>query len=133
MLDREVIQTRGFRNLREDDEVTGFQLAIRMPSYRGMWASLIDGVDVTIDGETFDRSQTRWTLNGVDYSLDELQHSVGVRWQLDDAAIITVPKPGGLSAGVHDVAISLALRMSYIPVEHQPTVITAARKATIVS
>ena len=43
-----------------------------------------------------------------------------MRWPLEDAAIVTVPLDGGLPQGVHEVSIELRLRMSYIPVEHQP-------------
>ena len=43
-----------------------------------------------------------------------------MRWPLEEAAIVTVPFDGGLPDGVHEVSIELRLRMSYIPVEHQP-------------
>ena len=43
LLERDLIQSSGFRNVREGDRVTGFQFRVRMPSYRGMAASLIDG------------------------------------------------------------------------------------------
>ena len=48
LLERELIQSTGFRNVRDGGEVTGFQLRLRMPSYRGMAASLIDGVSVRV-------------------------------------------------------------------------------------
>ena len=51
MLETHVIQTKGFKNV-GDGEATGFQLAVRCPYYRGMWASLIEGVEVTVDGDT---------------------------------------------------------------------------------
>src|SRR5689334_10156858 len=50
LLERELIQSVGFRNVREGGHVTGFQLRLRMPSYRGMAASLIDGVSVRVGG-----------------------------------------------------------------------------------
>ena len=37
-----------------------------------------------------------WTLQGRTLTLDELRASTDVRWQLDEPATITVPKPGGL-------------------------------------
>lgn len=132
MLDRQLIQTRGFKNRRAGDVVSGFQLRLRMPSYRGMWVNLIDGVDVTVDQHTWTADQTRWEFDGHEYSLEELRRSSGVRWQLEEAATVVVPAPGGLDAGVHEVEIALRLRMSYIPVEHQPTVFTDSRKVTIV-
>ena len=62
MLEFGIIQTRGFTNVVEDGRITGFTLLLRMPNYRGAWGSLIDGVDITVDGREFPREATRWTL-----------------------------------------------------------------------
>ena len=48
LLERDLIQSVGFRNVREGGAITGFQLRVRMPSYRGMAASLIDGIAVRV-------------------------------------------------------------------------------------
>ena len=64
MLEYNLIQTRGFSNVVEDGRVTGFQLLLRMPNYRGAWGSLLEGVDVTVDGRAFSRDSTLWTLQG---------------------------------------------------------------------
>ena len=50
LLERDLIQSVGFRNVTEGGRVTGFQFRVRMPSYRGMAASLIDGIGVRIPG-----------------------------------------------------------------------------------
>src|SRR5689334_2260576 len=99
MLEYRLIQTRGFANVVYDGRVTGFRLLLRMPNYRGAWGSLIDGAEITVDGRAFPREATRWTLGGRTYSLDELQRSTGVHWDLDAPATVTVPLAGGLSAG----------------------------------
>ncbi len=134
LLEKELIQASGFRNVREGGEVTGFQLRVRMPSYRGMAASLIDGVAVRV-GTLVDVPATvpLWTFGGTTYTLDELWASDDVRWQLEDAAVVTVPFPGGLPDGIHEVSIDLRLRMSYIPMEHQPSVFRASRHITLSS
>lgn len=122
LLERDLIQSVGFRNVREGDRVTGFQLRVRMPSYRGMAASLIDGIAVKV-GDLVDVAADvpLWTLQGGTYTLQQLWDSDEVRWPLEDAAIVTVPLEGGLPDGVHEVTIELRLRMSYIPQEHQPS------------
>lgn len=132
LLERDLIQSVGFRNVREDGEITGFQLRLRMPSYRGMAASLIDGVAVKV-GDLVDvpADVPLWTLQGKTYTLAELWESDGVRWPLEDAAIITVPHPGGLPDGVHEVSIELRLRMSYIPQEHQPSTYVVTKHVTL--
>ena len=132
LLERDLIQSVGFRNVRENGQITGFQLRLRMPSYRGMTASLIDGVAVKV-GDLVDvpADVPLWTLQGKTYTLQELWDGDGVRWPLEDAAIITVPHPGGLPDGVHEVSIELRLRMSYIPVEHQPSTYTVTKHVTL--
>jgi sugar phosphate isomerase/epimerase len=134
LLERELIQSVGFRNVHEGGEVTGFQLRVRMPSYRGMAASLIDGIAVKIDNLVDAHPEAPlWTLQGKTYTLQQLWDSDGVRWPLEEAAIVTVPFPGGLPEGVHEVSIELRLRMSYIPVEHQPSTYRVSRHITLTS
>jgi sugar phosphate isomerase/epimerase len=132
LLERDLIQSTGFRNLREGDRVTGFQFRVRMPSYRGMAASLIDGIAVRV-GDLVDVGPEvpRWTFGGRTYSLAELWDGDGVRWPLEEAAIVTVPLDGGLPQGVHEVSIELRLRMSYIPEEHQPSTYRETRHITL--
>ncbi|HET8896683.1 MAG TPA: DUF6379 domain-containing protein, partial [Protaetiibacter sp.] len=122
----------GFRNVREGDRITGFQLRVRMPSYRGMAASLIDGIAVRV-GDLVDVSPDvpLWTFDGRTYTLAELWDGDGVRWPLEEAAVVTVPFEGGLPEGVHEVSIELRLRMSYIPVEHQPSTYTVTKHVTL--
>ena len=132
LLERDLIQSVGFRNVRENGQITGFQLRLRMPSYRGMAASLIDGVAVRVGGLVdVPADVPLWTLQGKTYTLQQLWDGDGVRWPLEDAAIITVPHPGGLPDGVHEVSIELRLRMSYIPQEHQPSTYNVTKHVTL--
>ncbi|GAB3309245.1 hypothetical protein GCM10027451_18910 [Geodermatophilus aquaeductus] len=132
MLDRNVIQGRGFRNVVEDGRVTGFQLVLRNPNYRGVAASLLDGVEVVVDGERVPDSVPLWTLQGRTFTLDELRATTDVRWQLDEPATITVPRPGGLATGVHDVEVLVYLRRPYFPPMVSRTTFTASAKAVLV-
>jgi len=132
LLERDLIQSVGFRNVHDGGRITGFQFRLRMPSYRGMAASLIDGVAVRIPGLLDVGPETPlWTLQGQTYTLAQLWDSDGVRWQLEDAAVITVPLPGGLPDGIHELSIDLRLRMSYIPIEHQPSRYQVTKHVTL--
>ena len=115
MLDFPIIQGRGFRNVVEDGRVTGFSFQLRNPNYRGGAASMLDGIEVVVDGERIPDHVPLWTLQGRTLTLDELRASTDVRWQLDEPATITVPKPGGLSVGVHQLEVTVYLRRSYFP------------------
>ena len=132
LLERDLIQSSGFRNVREGGRITGFQFRVRMPSYRGMTASLIDGIAVRV-GNLVDvpADVPLWTFDGRQYSLQELWNSDGVRWPLEEAALVTVPFDGGLPQGVHELTIELRLRMSYIPLEHQPSTYRVSRTVTL--
>lgn len=132
LLERDLIQATGFRNVRSGDRLTGFQFKLRMPSYRGMAASLIDGVAVRV-GSLVDvpAPVPLWTFGGTTYTLQDLQETDGVRWPLEEAATVTVPFEGGLPQGVHEVSVELKLRMSYIPQEHQPSVYRESRYITL--
>ncbi|HEX7834625.1 MAG TPA: DUF6379 domain-containing protein [Pseudolysinimonas sp.] len=134
LLERDLIQSVGFRNVSENGTTTGFRLRIRMPSYRGMAASLIDGIAVKV-GDLVDVGPDvpLWTFGGRTFTVAELQRSEGVRWQLEEAAEVTVPFPGGLPDGIHEVSVEVRLRMSYIPIEHQPTVVKATKSITLTS
>lgn len=132
MLEEPLIQAAGFRNVGPSDNPTGFQLRVRSPYYRGMWANLLDKPTVIVDGEEFDGEDIRWSLPTGEYSFAELQASTDARWPKDRAAVLTVPRPGGLAPGIHDVTFVLRVRMSYIPEELQPSIWTATRKAVIV-
>ncbi|MHC3000507.1 C-glycoside deglycosidase beta subunit domain-containing protein [Microbacterium sp. HJ5] len=132
LLERDLIQSVGFRNVREGGEIIGFQFGVRMPSYRGMAASLIDGIAVSIPGLVDVAADVpTWTLQGRTFTLAELWESDGARWQLEDAAIVTVPLPGGLPDGIHELSIDLRLRMSYIPQEHQPSRYQVTKHVTL--
>ncbi|MGO4691229.1 C-glycoside deglycosidase beta subunit domain-containing protein [Glaciibacter sp. 2TAF33] len=132
MLEEQLIQTAGFRNIGPEGAPNGFQLRVRSPYYRGLWANLIEKPTVTVDGERFGGDTIRWTLPAGEFSFEELQQSNDARWPLGHAAVLTVPRDGGLARGIHDVTLELRLRMSYIPEELQPSIWTASRKSVIV-
>jgi hypothetical protein len=128
MLEAHVIQTKGFKNVDG-----GFQVAVRCPYYRGIWASLLEGAELIVDGETFGTDEVRWTLGGRTYSTADLAEATEARWPFEEPAILTVDRPGGLEPGLHDVEVSIIWRWSYIPVEMQPTTNISSRKLVLVA
>jgi sugar phosphate isomerase/epimerase len=132
VLDFPTIQGRGFRNVLEDGRVTGFQFQLRNPNYRGVAASMLDGVEVVIDGEKVPDHVPLWSLQGRTFTLDELRASTDVRWHLDEPATITVPKPGGLTTGVHRLEVVVYLRRSYFPPTIARTTFSSSAKGVIV-
>jgi hypothetical protein len=115
MLDREFIQSRGFRNVTEDGKVNGFQFAFRTNYYRGVWLSQLRPATVIVDGETFSGEQVAWTIGGKTYEQAELANYGDVHWALLEPAILTVRKPGGLAQGFHDLEVKYSYSCSYFP------------------
>lgn len=115
MLEKECIQSRGFRNVTEDGAVVGFQVAFRSLYYRGVWLSQLRPATLTVDGETFSGDQISWTISGKEYEQDELAEYGDVNWPLLEPALLTVHKPGGLAQGFHDVVLEYTYSASYLP------------------
>lgn len=132
MLERELVQSIGFRNTGPAEAREGFEFRLRLPYYRGVRGSLIDGVDVTVDGEHFAYAHNRLVIGGREFTLAELREATDARWLLEEAALVRVSKAGGLSVGVHEITVQVRLRQSYIPIEFQPSIESATRKATVV-
>jgi Domain of unknown function (DUF6379) len=131
MLEAHVIQTKGFRNV-GGDEPTGFQVAVRCPYYRGIWASLLEGAELTVDGETYGTDDIRWTIGGRTFTTGDLAEETEARWPFEEPAVLTVDRPGGLESGLHEVRVAVTWRWSYIPVEMQPTTNISSRKLVLV-
>lgn len=132
MLNRDIIQHTGFTNTVDDGVVTGFQLTLRNPNYRGLSSSLVDGVDVTVDGHRWSHEDNLVVLQGREFTLAELRASTGHRWSLMETMTVKVPHPGGLPRGTHRVAVDVRHRAPYIPIEFQPNVAHAERVCTLV-
>ncbi len=115
MLEMEAIQYKGFRNIKENDEVTGFQVGIRFVAYRGPWLSQFRFKYVKVDGEKFGPDKCTFFLHGVEYTYEEMLQDWRVKWNLQDVCYIHVKKPGGLSSGNHKVQVVYREIASYLP------------------
>lgn len=133
MFEEPIIQSRSFHNVGAPGARSGFQVCIRTPYYRGMWLSLLEGADVTVDGERHPRSEVTWTIAGETYDVTQLGAASDRRWPYEEPALLTVPRDGGLEAGVHQLEVAVVYRMSYIPAEMQPTTSIARRSLTLVA
>ena len=109
-----MIQSRGFKNVSEMGQTNAFQVRIRLKYYRGIYASLIEGAEVTVDGQSFERNQIRWTIGNHTFTQDELENATDVRWHFVEPATLNVSKPGGLKPGTHTVRVSMYYRPSYM-------------------
>ncbi|QOX81902.1 hypothetical protein H8R18_00525 [Nanchangia anserum] len=102
----------------EDDKIVGFDIATRIPYYRGIPLSMVHDVEVVVDGKPVERETIRFSADNGEhwFTLDELWTVSSFRWEYADEAIVRVMRPDGLGAGEHDVTLRVSIRVAYIPV-----------------
>ena len=114
-MEREVIQSVGFRNIKKDGEVVGFQLKVRLPYYRGIFLSQLRLGTLIIDGERFEKEDIIWHINGEDYTYEEMKTDFHTHWSVLTPAVLKVRKEGGLAQGYHDITYGFCFTSSYMP------------------
>ncbi|MBQ9065128.1 MAG: hypothetical protein IJ123_06750 [Blautia sp.] len=114
-MEREVIQSVGFRNIKKDGEITGFQFKVRLPYYRGIFLSQIRPGTLFIDGEKIEKENIIWNIKGEDYTLEEMKDDYTTQWDVTAPAVLKVKKAGGLAQGYHDLKYGFCFTSSYMP------------------
>jgi hypothetical protein len=115
MFDKHMVLTRGFQNVVENGQVAGFQLLIRITYYRGVFLSLVGGLDLTVDGEKFKPEQLKFVYKNQAYTMEQLGKAEKVHWDFGTPATLIVSKPGGLAPGIHDVHMVQSIKTGYVP------------------
>lgn len=115
MLEREVIQSVGFRNIKENGKVTGFQFKIRLPYYRGIFLCQLRPGTLFVDGERFEKEDIVWNVSGKDYTYEEMKSNMECHWATTEPAVLKVKKEGGLTQGYHDLTYGFCFTSSYMP------------------
>lgn len=114
-MEKQVIQSVGFRNIVSDGKVTDFQLKIRLPYYRGVYLSQIKVGSLVVDGEEITKDHIVWRLGNTDYTWQEMLVNRSTSWNPLQLVTLIVDKPGGLKQGYHDLKYSYACTHSYMP------------------
>ncbi len=120
MLEKEIIQQRGFRNIEKDGEVIGFQVRVRSAYYRGIYLSELFPGSMLVDGKVYPKEQVIWEVNGKEFTNEEMKTAGDEHWVCtNDAATLKVYVPGGLKQGYHDVEVRFCNMASYLPPQLQ--------------
>jgi hypothetical protein len=114
MFDQYIVCEDGFRA--RDDGRTGGVVEVRMPYYRGLTLSMVEAVDLAVDGERVPAERTTLGVHGTTYSFAELPRTTDDRWEMGERAQLAFETDAPLAPGEHDVAVSVRLRISYMPV-----------------
>lgn len=116
-MEKQVIQSVGFRNIEENGRITGFQLKIRLPYYRGVYLSQLRPGHLIVDGMEFGENEILWRVNGEDYTYEDMRKDMNTHWHPLEPAILIVRKDGGLEQGFHDITYGFRCTHSYMPPE----------------
>ena len=114
-MEKQVIQSVGFRNIRENGDVTGFQFKIRLPYYRGIFLSQIMPGTLYVDGEKIGKENIVWCLRGEEYTNEQMSGDFKTHWNPTECMVLKVKKPGGLAQGWHHLKYGFCFTSSYMP------------------
>lgn len=114
MFDKYIVCDDGFRAL--PDGRAGGVVEVRMPYYRGLTLSMVEAVDLVLDGKPVPAERTTFTVHGNTYTFDELPQVIDDRWEMGERAELAFETDDPLGLGEHDVTIAVRLRISYMPV-----------------
>lgn len=115
MFEKYLVNPEGFRNVRENNQIAGYEVKLRIPYYRGLPMSCVEVIDLTVDGEKVSNDDMLITVKGDSFKFSELPTAYSHRWEMIENITVFVKKPGGLSAGEHKVRAFVSLRISYLP------------------
>lgn len=92
---------------------TGYTFEIDTLSYRGVWVSTLEDIELTVDGEKVPKSDMLFCVNGLKIPIDNLGSHTEVFWGARDKAVINVNKIGGLKPGDHKFEIVIKKRADF--------------------
>lgn len=115
MLEKDLIQTRGFHNIKQYGKIVRFQLCVRLTYYRGIFLSQLRPQKIIVDGKIYPKEQVIWEIKGREYSCKEMETESNVQWCPDETAILKVYIDGGLEEGYHEITTGYKYSSSYMP------------------
>lgn len=117
MFDAYVFTEGSARNVSDDAGVVGFQVETLITYYRGIPMSMIHDVELEVDAAAVPRDELVISVDGDEwFTLAEAETVTTRRWEYGTPLYVRWLKPGGLTAGDHEVTLRLRIRVAYIPV-----------------
>ncbi|MEA5402942.1 DUF6379 domain-containing protein [Arcicella sp. DC2W] len=93
----------------------GFEIGARLPYYRGVSLSMVEEIEVSLDGETLPQSDVSITVHGNTYNLEQRENELDDRWEMGEVATLSIDNAGDLPAGEHSIGLKINLRIGYMP------------------
>jgi len=93
----------------------GFEIGARLPYYRGVSLSMVEEIEVSLDGETLPQNAVNITVNDKTYNLEQRENETNDRWEMGDIATLSIETPDDLPEGEHTIGLKINLRIGYMP------------------
>ena len=115
MYDNSMIVPEECKNIRQDGKITGFQIGVRIPYYRGIVLSLLGDTKLSVDGQLIPREKITLTVTGGSLPLVGVDDEPVIKWEFGEVGILSILQPDGLPAGEHRLELFQHVRTPYIP------------------
>ena len=115
MFDKYLIDAASLRNTGPTDAPTGFAFEAKLGYYRGLGLSMIEELNVSIDGEAAPREAVTFDEGLGALTLEAMATAYDRRWPFGTAATIAVARDGGFPPGEHMLTFQQKMRISYLP------------------
>ncbi len=93
----------------------GFEIGARLPYYRGVSLSMVEEIEVSLDGEVLPQKDVLLLVHGNTYTLEQRENELDDRWEMGEVATLSIQKKVELPAGEHTVGLKINLRIGYMP------------------
>ncbi len=101
--------TRGTENGREF-----IQVGIRYPHHCGIWVSIIEKLELWIDGEPVPGEDMTLVLHGNEYPVTRLGEEEEDRWNFGEIGWLRIWTEKLPEAGAHELTLEIGLRVSFL-------------------
>ena len=130
----EILRDETLCNFYECGKPAGYQVDVRLAYYRGQYLSVIDELELEVDGKKVKDQDLRFCLNGKEFAPWELKEAFQEFWNIKKPATLKVRKDDGLASGEHQVKLKLMFRCPYLPIpgaEHGYTPVDSCDEKTM--
>jgi hypothetical protein len=115
VFDKYIIVEGSLRNVGPAGAPTGFAFDTKLGYYRGLGLSMVEALDITVDGQAVPPTAVRFDEGKGPLTLAQMETAYDRRWNFGAPATIYVERPGGLAPGEHQLTLQQRLRVSYLP------------------
>jgi hypothetical protein len=113
MYEKYMIEPESIKNVIVDKVPVGFEFETKIPYYRGVSLSCVDNIEVWFNDYKIPSDKLTFTVDGHTYTLKEMETIATLRWEFGEKAKVFCPMDGGIGMGVHDIKVTIWIRISY--------------------